>query len=468
MQKQEEGYSLGKTHFIGIGGAGMSGLAKILLEKGIAVSGSDCSFSPVVEGLQQMGAVCFEGHKKENITDDIQLVVYSSAIRQDNPEIVAAKEKAIEVVCRGELLARLMSLQTGISVAGTHGKSTTTGMLSTILLGAKGMSPTVVGGAYLPQIHGNAQLGTGKYLVAESDESDGSFLLLRPKIAIVTNVEADHLDHYGSYEKVLEGFAQFLNQLPVDGLAVISVDSPGLRELLPRLTVNQVTTYSVDSDQGDFGAMDIAYHGRGSSFTCLCHGKSLGRVDLSVPGIYNISNALAAIAVALHIGVAWQDILAGLKAFQGVGRRFEILGTEQGVTVVDDYAHHPTEIKATLAAAKNMGYERIIAVFQPHRYSRTQALFSEFIDSFLDSDQMIMNKIYAASEDPIPGVSGEILANAIREKHHGQVDYYDTREEILVDLIGRVKPGDLVIMIGAGNLRQVGLQLVETLQTGGK
>ena len=227
MQKQEDVYAFGKTHFIGIGGAGMSGLANILLEKGLAVSGSDSSFSPVVARLQQLGAVCFGEQKKENITEDIDLVVYSSAIRQNNPEILAAREKGIEVVCRAELLARLMSLQTGISVAGTHGKSTTTGMLSTILLGAEGMAPTIVGGAYLPEIQGNAQLGAGKYLIAESDESDGSFLLLHPEIAIVTNIEADHLDHYGSYEKVLEGFAQFLNQLPEHGLAVVCLDSPG-------------------------------------------------------------------------------------------------------------------------------------------------------------------------------------------------------------------------------------------------
>lgn len=468
MQKQAGTYSFGKTHFIGIGGAGMSGLAKILLEKGLAVSGSDCSFSSVVEHLQQMGAVCFGEQKRENITDDIDLVVYSSAIRQNNPEILAAREKGIEVVCRAELLARLMSLQIGISVAGTHGKSTTTGMLSTILLGTAGMAPTVVGGAYLPQIHGNAQLGAGKYLVAESDESDGSFLLLHPEIAVVTNIEADHLDHYGSYEKVLEGFTDFLNQLPEQGLAVVCLDSPGVKDILPRLTVKQVITYSVATSDGDFGAEDICYHGRGSAFTCTHHGKSMGRVELSVPGIYNVSNALAAVAVALHIGVDWQDILKGLKAFQGVGRRFEILGVEKDVTVVDDYAHHPTEIKATLAAAKNMGYNRIIAVFQPHRYSRTQALFHEFTDSFLDSDEIIMNGIYAASEDPIPGVSGAILADAIRKKHHCKIDYYDTREEILKDLLARVKPGDLVMMIGAGNLRQVGIQLVEALQTGGK
>lgn len=468
LQKQEAEYHFEKTHFIGIGGAGMSGLAKILLEKGIPVSGSDCSFSPVVESLQEMGAVCFQGHAAENIADDVKLVVYSSAIRQNNPEIVAAKEKGIEVVCRAELLARLMLLQTGISVAGTHGKSTTTGMLSTILLHTKDMAPTVVGGAYLPQIHGNAQLGAGKYLVAESDESDGSFLLLHPQLAIVTNIEVDHLDHYGSYENVLQGFTDFLNQLPENGFAMLNIDSPGVREILPVLTVKDYLTYSVESQEGDIYAEAIAYHGRGSSFSCIYQGKSLGPVELSVPGIYNVSNALAAIGVALQIGVSWADILTGLKAFQGVGRRFEILGVEQGVTVVDDYAHHPTEIKATLAAAKNMGYKRIIGVFQPHRYSRTQALFEEFTNSFLDSDELILNSIYAASEDPIPGVSGKGLAEAIRQKHSGKVDYYDTHEEILTDLVTRVKDGDLVIMIGAGNLRQVGIQLIKALQGGGK
>lgn len=467
LQKQAASHCWGKTHFIGIGGAGMSGLAKILLEKGIAVSGSDCNFSATVESLQKMGAQCFIGHAKENIGEDVSLVVYSSAIRPNNPEIVAAKERNMEVICRAELLARLMALQTGISIAGTHGKSTTTGMLSMILLSAQ-EEPTIVGGAYLPQIHGNAQLGTGKYLVAESDESDGSFLLLHPQIAVVTNIEADHLDHYGTYENVVQGFTDFVNQLPQDGLAVLCTDSPGVREMLPALTVKNYKTYGITDQQADMRAEDIHYQGRGSSFTCIYQNQVLGKVALSVPGIYNVSNALAAITVALHIGVSWQDILYGLKAFTGVGRRFEILGVEKGITIVDDYAHHPTEIKATLAAAKNMGYRRIIAVFQPHRYSRTQSLFAEFTDSFLDSDELIINRIYAASEDPIPGVSGEILANAIREKHQQKTDYYETQEEILQDLLARAHDGDLVIMIGAGNLRQVGNQLVTALQTGGK
>ena len=467
MQNQNEQCQFGKTHFIGIGGAGMSGLAKILLEKGIPVSGSDCNYSPVVASLEIMGAQCFIGHQKENITDDIVLLVYSSAIRQDNPEIIAAKEKGIEVVCRAELLSRLMALQTGISIAGTHGKSTTTGMLSTILLNA-GWEPTVVGGAYLPQIQGNAQMGKGDYLIAESDESDGSFLLLHPKIAVITNVEADHLDHYGTYEKVVEGFAAFLAQLPEDGLAVINLDSPGVQEVLAKVSPQNMITYSIESDLGNIRAENISYQGRGSSFTCIYQGEILGEVFLSVPGIYNVSNALAVIAVAKHIGISWREILMGLDAFQGVGRRFEILGSVDGITVVDDYAHHPTEIKATLAAAKNMGYKRIIAVFQPHRYSRTQALFTDFTDSFLDSDELILNSIYAASEEPIPGITSKRLAEAIQEKYHRQVDYYDTHEEILEDLLQRVKANDLVIMIGAGNLRQIGVKLVAALEAGGK
>ncbi len=450
-----------RIHFIGIGGAGMSGLARILIDLGHKVTGSDLSQTHITNRLESMGAVCKTGHFARNV-EGAELVVVSTAIRPDNPELVRAVEKGIPVVHRGEMLALLMKRQSGIAVAGAHGKTTTTSMTA-MVLEKNGLDPTIVIGGELNDIGGNAKLGRGKYLVAEADESDGSFLKLSPLIVIVTNIENDHLDYYGSVEKIKEAFSTFLAKVPGDGLAVVCLDDPGVREVIGRYR-GPLVTYGIQIAEADYVLKNIQLNGMSSRGEVYHRGGRLGTLELSVPGRHNLLNALAVLAVGRHLGLGFGDIAGTLLEFKGAGRRFQLLGESSGVRVVDDYAHHPSEVRATLRAARQVGAKRIITVFQPHRYTRTHLLGEEFGSAFLDSDVVIVDDIYAAGEQPIEGVSSRLIIEAMERNGQENVIYLGSRDKIVDYLEQFVRPGDLVLTMGAGNIWTAGVRLVERLQ----
>ncbi|MGI6685999.1 MAG: UDP-N-acetylmuramate--L-alanine ligase [Bacillota bacterium] len=444
-------------HFIGIGGAGMSGIAKILLQLGAKISGSDMKESETTIRLQEMGAKIYLGHDARNIGADIGTVVYSSAIPQDNVEMVAAKSRGIEVLARAEMLARLMARQESIAVAGAHGKTTTTAMIS-LMLEINKMDPTIIIGGDLRQIGSNAKLGTGRYLVAEADESDGSFLKLFPKIAVITNIENDHLDYYRSVKNIVNAFVRFVEQIPKDGFVVICLDNKELSKIKNTVKANYVT-YAINGEEADYTAKNFSFRGTNSSCEVFYRKEKVGILELNVPGKHNISNALAAIATGMELGLSFPQAAAGLKEFTGTKRRFELIDRVDGITIFDDYAHHPTELRATLSAAKTAGYQRIIAIFQPHRYTRTKLLQFEFGDSFSDADIVVINEIYSASEKPIPGVSAQLIINAIKNSdHEKEVVYCPTEDDIIEYLRREGRPGDLVITLGAGNIRQAGVR----------
>lgn len=446
-----------RVHFVGIGGIGMSALARILCGWGVKVSGSDVVMSRVTEGLAEMGAVVYQGHSAVNLAADVDLMVYSSVIHPDNPEYIEAKRRGIRIICRAELLAELLALRSGILVAGAHGKTTTTGMIGTALLEMT-QSPTIVVGGILSTIGTNSCWGNGEYMVAEADESDGSFLLLPARLAVVTNIENDHLDHYGSMENLIAAFRQFVNQLPAEGKAVLGLDCPIIAEMLPEVTSDYVT-FAVHDERADYLAKNLRFVGSGSIAEVWHHGECLGEVELGVPGEYNMQNALAAVAALHSLGFAFADIAAGLAAFHGTGRRFERLGADEtrGIEVYDDYAHHPSEIKALLAGVRNLPNNRLVVVFQPHRYSRTQLLFDEFAAAFDAADVLVLNEIYPAFEEPVPGVNSVALAEAIRRHSENLPVYYArTEEDVLRTLDELVRDGDLVLITGAGNIRHTG------------
>ncbi len=451
-----------KTHFIGIGGAGMSGLAKILLEKNFTVSGSDLKESPSTDLLRSLGATVAIGQKAENIDDDVDLVVYSSAIKPDNPEMVEARSRNLEIISRAALLARIMAQQESLAIAGAHGKTTTTGMIS-LMLEKAGLKPSIVIGGLLPQIGANAKIGSGRYLISEADESDGSFLILHPKMAVITNIERDHLDFYENLNRIIDAFEKFVQQLPQDGFAIVGLDNEIVADMVKRIPGHYIG-FGLQNADADYQAVDIVLHKNGSTCTILERGEMLGQLDLQVPGKHNIQNALAAIAFGRTIGMEFPMITAGLQAFTGVGRRFEKLGEGLGITVVDDYAHHPTEIRATLQAALQMGYQRVICVFQPHRYSRTKALAEEFGSAFTGADMVVINEIYSASEKPLPGVSAQLLVDAIQKNGQKEVSYAPTEEAVLQFLHKNMQAGDLVLIMGAGNIRHAGELLAQELE----
>lgn len=443
------------THFIGIGGAGMSGIAKILLQLGAGVSGSDMKESDSTKRLEEMGAKISIGHQGQNIGDEVGTVVYSSAIPEENPEMIEARRRGIEVLARAEMLARLMVRQDSIAVAGAHGKTTTTAMLS-LMLEVNNLDPTIVIGGDLKQIGSNAKLGQGKYLVAEADESDGSFLKLYPKIAVITNIENDHLDYYRSVQNIVSAFVRFVEQIPADGFAVICLDNPELVKIRNDVKANYIT-YGIDTEEADYTAKNLFFEGTQSNCEVFYQEKKLGILELNVPGKHNISNALAAVATGMEIGLTFDQVTVGLKEFTGAKRRFEFIDQVDGITIFDDYAHHPTELQATLSAAKTAGYKRIVAIFQPHRYTRTKLLQFEFGESFADADLVIINEIYSASEKPISGVSSKLIINAIRNTDsQKRVVYCATEDDIVDFLCQEGKPGDLIITMGAGNIRQAG------------
>ena len=445
------------VHFIGIGGIGMSALARILCGWGVRVSGSDVVMSKVTDGLAELGVTVYQGHSADNLAADVDLMVYSSVINEENPEYAEAKRRGVRIICRAELLAELLAFRSGILVAGAHGKTTTTGMLGTALL-HMAQSPTIVVGGILSSIGTNSCWGTGEYMVAEADESDGSFLLLPARLAVVTNIENDHLDHYGSMENLVAAFKQFINQLPAGGRAVLGLDCPIVADMLPEVTSDCVT-FALHNENADYQAKNLRFVGAGSLAEVWHHGELLGEVELGVPGEYNIQNALAAVAALHSLGFAFEEISAGLAAFRGTGRRFEQLGVDdkRSIAVYDDYAHHPSEIRALLAGARNLPSSRLVVVFQPHRYSRTQLLFDEFAAAFDAADVLVLNEIYPAFEAPIPGVSSLALADAIRARGGELPVYYaETEDDVLRTLDELVTDGDLVLIAGAGNIRHTG------------
>ena len=450
-------------HFIGIGGAGMSGIAKVILELGYKVSGSDLSSSEVTKRLENMGASIYRGHQEHNLDERVDTVVVSSAVPRDNPEVVKAHRLGIPVIQRAEMLGRLMDSQKGIAVAGAHGKTTTTSMIS-LIFEKNGYDPTVVVGGELNDIGGNAKLGTGKYLVAEADESDGSFLKLKPTITVVTNVEDDHLDYYGTRENIQKAFQEFITRTPKEGFAVLCLDDPVLSKMIPQLEgETRIITYGF-TPEAHFTAVNINLNGITTSATVLKQGKALGEICLNVPGKHNVLNALATVAVGINCGLSFKEIVNGLQAFHGVQRRFQHVGRINGIQVVDDYAHHPTEIKATLAAAKTTKPKRVVAVFQPHRFTRTQLLAHEFGTAFVDSDILILNEIYPAGEKPIPGVSAQLIAEQIKAQTQQNLEYIADKNNITKRLLEIIQPGDLVLTMGAGNIWTVGQDLVRVLQ----
>jgi UDP-N-acetylmuramate--alanine ligase len=451
-----------KIHFVGIGGIGMSGIAEVLINLGYTVSGSDLRGSDITERLSRQGAVIAIGHKAENLKN-VDVVVISSAVHDDNPEVVEAKRLHVPVIPRAEMLAELMRMKFGIAIAGTHGKTTTTSMAASIL-GHAGIDPTIVIGGKLNAIGTNAQLGQGKFLLAEADESDGSFLVLSPTIAVVTNIDADHLDHYsGGIEEIKDTFVKFINKVPFYGMAVLCLDDPNIRAILPRVK-KRYMTYGLSS-QADIRATHVRHDGFTTTFTVHYKGYRLGDVSFTMPGAHNVLNAMACMAVALELDVPFSVIQEGFSRFGGVGRRFTIKGEPRGITVVDDYGHHPAEIKATLAAAR-MGWpeRRIVAVFQPHRYTRTHELFNEFVTAFYDADVLILTDVYPAGEQPVEGATAERLTAEILRHGQKDVTWIPNRELIPQHLLGIVKEGDMVITLGAGSIWQQGEALVALLE----
>lgn len=448
-----------KIHFIGIGGAGMSGLARILLARNVAVSGSDLHESEITGGLEALGARIYIGHAAEHIRQEQPTeVVISSAVPDDNPELSFARAQGIPVLSRATMLARLMQEQTGIAIAGTHGKTTVTSMLALIVEQA-GLDPTIVIGGELHDIGSNAKLGRGPHFIAEADESDRSFLLLSPRVAVVTNVEADHLENYGTLREIVQTFRIFLARLPADGLAVLCADDVHAASLAP-LHCEHVT-YGF-SEGADYRATDVRLLPLGSEAHIYEGDAFLGKLSLQVPGTHNIANALAAVAVARRIGVEFDKIARSLRGFRGAKRRFDILGEPRGVLIVDDYAHHPTEIRVTLTAARNTG-RRVIAVFQPHRYSRTKALLDELAASFGEADHIVLTDIYAAMEEPLPDMSTERVANALRKTEGDKLTVIRDKTAIAGYLLAHTRSGDVVVTMGAGDVRMVGEDLLSML-----
>lgn len=459
-------YEIEKTqlHFVGIGGIGMSGIAEVFLNQGYPVTGSDLASSDVTRRLEQLGAKIFYGHAASNI-QGAHVVVISSAVKATNPEVVEARKLRIPVIPRAEMLGELMRGKVGIAVAGTHGKTTTTSMLATVLTLA-GLDPTLVIGGKVDSLGGNAKLGQGKYVVAEADESDGSFLHLPASLGVVTNVDNDHLDHYGNIEAIESAFVDFIGKLPFHGLAAVCGEDPGVQRILSRIT-KPITTYGFSSKWG-FYADQIETVGTGSRFQVwkadqLSKHQLLGSVTLRVPGRHNILNALAAIVIGMKIGLTFEKIAETLHEFSGVKRRFEVRweNVDRRQLVIDDYGHHPTEIKATLAAAKQVWSGRIVTVFQPHRYSRTLHCHEDFLKAFHDSDVVIVTDIYAAGEDPIEGVSAENLAKALSSVAQPKqvVQYTGDLNATKTKVLAQFSEGDMILCLGAGSITKLAEQI---------
>jgi len=451
-----------KMHFIGIGGIGMSGIAEILINLGYDVSGSDLRESEQTKRLRQLGATIYIGHYPSNIKD-YHVVVTSSAISKNNPEIIEAKKRKIPVIHRSEMLAELVRLKHGIGVAGTHGKTTTSSMLAYVLYHG-GLNPTAVVGGKVLNFGSNARIGEGQYFVFEADESDGSFLKLLPTIGIVTNIDADHLDHYKYFEGIKEAFITYMNNIPFYGYSVVCMDDPVVAEVLPRIERPYVT-YGFNTG-AHFKATNIKLLNGSTMYSCYYNDKLLGEIVLNLLGKHNIINSLAVVAVALELGLAFGVIAEAIAQFQGVGRRLEKIGETNGIVVVDDYGHHPTEIRATLDALKQLG-KRVIVVFQPHRYTRTQYLCDEFGQAFTMADELFLTEIYPAGEEPIEGVSSNLIQQSVK-KHEGRDVVVIPHLDQVPDYISSiVRKGDVIVTLGAGDIYKVGHAILSMLDKKG-
>ncbi len=454
--------SIKKLHFVGIGGIGMSGIAEILLDEGFKISGSDNALTEVTERLQHLGAEVFEGHKTGNIKDDVDALVYSSAVMSDNPEVVEARRRKIPVIRRAEMLAEVMRLKYGIGIAGTHGKTTTTSMVSLVLMEG-GLDPTVIVGGKLSGLGGtNARLGKGEFIVVEADEFDRSFLSITPTIAVLTTLETDHLDCYRDLDDIKGAFTQFANKVPFYGSVILCLDESALQEIMPQLRTKKIITYGMSS-QSDLQAVEIHHKENSTTLGVLWTGKDLGIVTLRVPGRHNVQNALAAIAVGLELGVSFSKIKAGIEKFTGVFRRWEKKGEAAGITLYDDYAHHPTECRATLTGVKAGWRNRVVCVFQPHLYSRTKDFYEDFGKAFLLADVLVVTDVYPAREEPVQGITGELITNAAKQYGHKDAHYVQNKKDV-PQFLGRVaRKGDIVITMGAGDIWKYGEEFLKKL-----
>jgi UDP-N-acetylmuramate--alanine ligase len=449
-----------RIHFVGIGGIGMSGIAEVLLNLGYKISGSDVVSSETTRRLRNMGAQVAIGHAPDNI-GNADVVVTSTAVKADNPEVLEAHRKNVPVIPRAEMLAELLKMKFSIAVSGSHGKTSTTSMLSAILAQG-GLDPTMVIGGKLASIGSNARLGDGDIIVAEADESDGSFLKLSPVIAAITNIDREHLDYYPGIEEIKAAFLTFANIVPFYGCTVICIDDENVRSIAGSIK-RRVITYGID-DPADYRASDIRLLETKTVYRLSYRGEDLGEIKLTVPGLFNVYNSLAATAIGRELGLDADTIREGLAVFTGVQRRLELKGQAGGITVVDDYGHHPTEIMATLSAARQRWKGRLIVVFQPHRFTRTRALFDEFSRSFQDADVLIVNDIYPASEEPIAGINSAALWAAIKENGHPCVEYIAQKQKTVDYLMSQARPGDTIITLGAGGVYKTGEAFLERMK----
>ena len=445
-----------RIHFIGIGGSGMSGIAEVLINQDYEVSGSDPSSNRVTDHLKTLGADIRHNHSAENVSGK-HVVVVSSAISDDNVEVQAAREQSIPVIPRAEMLAELMRMKYGIAIAGTHGKTTTTSLVATVLT-AGSLDPTVVIGGRIKNMGGHAKLGQSQYLIAEADESDGSFLKLSPTLAVVTTLDEEHMDFYLTMENMKSTFLQFLNRIPFYGAAILCVDDANLQSLLPRIEKRTIT-YGLKS-QADYTARNISVEGLKTYFTVYHHGKKLGKILSGALGRHNVCNTLAAVAVGMELNMDFPTIAESLKTFTGVQRRFEILKQSESLIIVDDYGHHPVEIQATLSTAKEVWPDRrLVIVFQPHRYSRTKHLMESFFSSFNDADQLLLLDIYSAGEEAEEGIHSQRIAEGVKEFGHKNVEYIGSTQSVIPHLQKILKPGDIVMTLGAGNIGELSHRL---------
>jgi UDP-N-acetylmuramate--alanine ligase len=449
-----------RVHFVGIGGIGMSGIAEVLLNLGYLVTGSDLHESEATKRLRALGAQVFVGHQEENLAVNPSVVVISTAVKYSNPEVLEARRRQIPVIPRAEMLAELMRMKYGVAVAGSHGKTTTTSIIAAVLSSA-GLDPTMVIGGRVHMLGSNAKMGQGEILVAEADESDGSFLFLSPTIAVVTNIDREHMDYHQTIERLHESFLAFINKVPFYGLAVLCLDDVAVRALIPKVK-KRWTTYGLSSE-ADCSARDLCMDATGVEFSVLHRGKALGKLRLRLPGRHSATNALAAIAIAQELEIPFARVTEALSAFTGIHRRFEIKGEPHGILVIDDYGHHPAEIRATIGAIRDSWKRPLTVIFQPHRYSRTHDLFDEFLTAFEGADRLILTEIYPAGEDAIPGVNSETLYQAIKRKGHMEVEFVADKSQIPKMLAEKLNPGDIALTLGAGDIYKVGEALVETL-----
>jgi UDP-N-acetylmuramate--alanine ligase len=452
-----------RIHFVGIGGIGMSGIAEVLLNLGYAVSGSDLAESEITKRLTRLGVRCSYGHRPEHL-GEADVVVVSSAVTPDNIEVEAAKARKIPVIPRAEMLAELMRMKYGVAVAGSHGKTTTTSLVATVL--AKGgLDPTLVIGGRLNKLGYNAKLGQGEFMVAEADESDGSFLKLNPMVAVVTTIDREHLDYYRGLDDIQAAFIRFLNKVPFYGFCVVCADDPNICGIMPELT-KKVFTYGLQGDV-DYATQGIRPQGFGSEFVATHRGEVLGPVILHIPGVHNVQNALAAIATGMELGISFPLIQEALAEFGGIQRRLEVTGEIGGVTIVDDYGHHPTEIDATLRAIRSVWpNRRLIVVFQPHRYSRTQALWQEFCAPLSAANVLLLTEVYAAGERPIPGVSGMLIHQGVQALGHREAVFLPQKEDLAAQVLKLVQAGDVLLTLGAGDVWKVGEHVLRALKEG--